>query len=108
RSLHIHSTKSRIATHKFSNAFPNNAIGDFDTFNPLPNPKRRIVIVDGKFPSDDFATHDCSVMSSEVERSRQVTLSYATGFLDSARNDVYEMSGQVSTKVNVSGFITRL
>jgi hypothetical protein len=47
-------------------------------------------------------------MSSEVERSRQVTLSYATGFLDSAWNDVYEMTGQVSTKVNVSGFITRL
>ena len=43
-------------------------------------------------------------MSSEVEKSRQVTLSYATGFLDSARNDVYEMTGQVSTKVNVSGF----
>jgi len=29
------------------------------------------------------------VMSSEVETSREVTLSCATGFLDFAQNDVY-------------------
>src|SRR5436190_8072187 len=43
----------------------------------------------------------CRAKSRDPAKSPQ---SYATGFLDSARNDVYEMTGQVSTKVNVSGF----
>jgi len=63
-SIRRHSAQSRIALQKLSNALPIIALGDFDTFNPVPDTKRRIVIVDGKFPSDDFATHDCSVMSS--------------------------------------------
>ena len=31
-------------------------------------------------------------MSSEAETSRKVTYSYATGFLDSAQNDVREIT----------------
>jgi len=32
-----------------------------------------------------------SVMSGEVETSHALSVSYATGFLDSARNDIQEM-----------------
>jgi hypothetical protein len=38
-------------------------------------------------------------MSSEVETSREITLSCATGFLDSARNDLYETGARKSTSV---------
>jgi hypothetical protein len=63
-----------------SHAFFVVALGNLQTLHPLPELKRRVVIVDRKISSNDFATHLCvtsletiAVMSSEVETSREVT-----------------------------------
>src|SRR6266513_1634771 len=73
RSVDCHSAQPRVARYKLSDAFFVVAFGNLQTFDLLPELKRRLVIVDGKFPSNDLATHKCLVMSSEVETSPEVT-----------------------------------
>src|SRR5262245_28334138 len=55
RSIDRHSTQPRIARYKLSNTLSVVALGNLQTFDSLPKFKRRVVIVDGKFPSLNLA-----------------------------------------------------
>jgi hypothetical protein len=57
RSIGCHSAQPRIARDKLNDAFFVVALGDLQTFDSLPELKRCVVIVDGKFPSNDITTH---------------------------------------------------
>src|SRR5215510_2640619 len=73
RSIDCHSAQPRIARDKLSDAFFVVPLGNFEAFDSLPEPKHRIVVLDGKFPSNDVATHKSL---GHVERSRGIPRSY--------------------------------
>src|SRR5262245_43816355 len=73
RSIDCHSAQPWIARYKLSDAFFVVALGKLQTFDPLPELKRRVVIIDRKFPSNNFATHK---FLRHVERSRGIPRSY--------------------------------
>src|SRR5215208_3646146 len=89
RFVHGNPAQPRIAGYKLSDAFSVVPFGNLQAFDSLPELKRRVVIVDRKFPSKDLATHNHLFMPSGVEASREVTTGCTTGFLDCTRNDVY-------------------
>jgi hypothetical protein len=57
RLLGCHSAQAWIARDKSSDAFFIVALGNFHAFDTLPKLKRRLVIVDRKFPSNNVAGH---------------------------------------------------
>src|SRR5258705_7356162 len=57
RSVNCHPAQPRIARYKLSDAFFIVTLGNLQAFDSLPELKRRVVIVDRKFSSNDLATH---------------------------------------------------
>ena len=64
------SAQPRIADYKLSDAFFIVTLGNLQTFDSLPELKRRLVIVDGEFPSNEWLLFSsksiCHVARSET------------------------------------------
>jgi len=57
RSINRDPAEPWVAFEKLSDAFPIITFRDFETFDPIPEEKYRVVIADAKFSGSDFIAH---------------------------------------------------